>query len=419
MNFNRTQLCLLLLLATGTLVANKEIVAQEVEFSGFTTLGLTHSSGDTYKFRSSLINKGRDGFSFAPDSILGLQANVRLTDNLDAVGQVILQDRGDHSFDNDLELAFLRYQMNRNWSAKIGRFSTNSFLFTDYRYVGHLLTWMRPPIEMYSSAGSIGNMDGVQASYIQDVDFGAVKVALSYGQSELRNGVVDIDYTDITVFNVELQSTDWRVHAALISATLDNTEFEGIGELKVLDQVLPPIFAPFVREVQYNLIPDGRKVTYASLGGQYTLGDVELIAELSNYDSDWKLSLGGRSGYVSASYRIDEFTPYITFAFFNRTDEPEILDYDFAQSVLPAPLFQELAFFTAEGNENVRSLAIKQKSVSVGMKWDFADAWSFKMQLDHFQIDGLGGGLFSEMTPLTPTEKENYNVASIALTTTF
>jgi hypothetical protein len=400
-------------------VLNKATEAQEVEVSGFTTLALTHSNGDVYSFRNSLLNEGRDGFSFAPDSILGLQANVRFTENLDAVGQVILQDRFDHSVSNYIELAFLRYQMNRNWSAKLGRFSTNSYLYTDYRYVGHLLTWVRPPIEMYSSAGTLGNMDGLQASYVHDVDFGAVKFALSYGGSELRNGKVELEYNDLTVFNVELQSTDWRIHAAFISAKLENVNFEGLELLDSLDETSPPLFQPFVQEMQFGLIPNGRRVKYLALGGQYNLGDAEIIAEFSDYDSDWKLSLGGRAGYVSANYRVESFTPYITLAFFNRSEEPQLLNYDLAQSMLPAPFFQQLLLLTADANESVRSVSIKQESISAGIKWDFDDAWSLKMQFDHYRVDSLGGGLFKEMAEFAPAEKHAYNVASIALTTTF
>lgn len=423
MNLNSIQLCLLLCFFLVNLGLSQNSEAQEVEVSGFATIGLTHSGGDTVSFRSSLLNKGRADFSFAPDSVLGLQANVRFSENLDAVGQIILQDRVDTNVDNFVELAFLRYQINRNWSAKIGRFSTNSYLFTDYRYVGHLLTWARPPVEMYSAAGSLGNMDGLQASYIHDVDFGAVKMSLSYGESILHNGDnngdVRVDYKDFTVFNVEFQATDWRIHGAFLSAKLDNFVFPGVDEFVLSIGLAPTIFKPYAEQLRYSIIPDGRRITYASIGGQYTLYDAEFLVELSEYNGDWGLVSSAHSGYATASYHIGSVMPYMTLAFYNRGEEPEAIDFASAKAVLPRIAFQQLLLLTAETNETVRGASIQQHSVSLGVKWDFSDAWSFKAQFDHYRIDKFGSGFFGKLTALTPSEKFTYNVASFSLTTTF
>lgn len=423
MNLNSTQLYLLLIFVLFNIGLSEKSAAQEVEVSGFATLGLTHSGGDTLSFRNSLLNKGREDLSFAPDSVLGLQANLRFTENLDAVGQIIVQDRYDTNVNNFVELAFLRYQINRNWSAKIGRFSTNSYLFTDYRYVGHLLTWARPPVEMYSTAGSLGNMDGLQASYLHDVDFGAIKFSLSYGESILHNGGesgdVSVDYEDFTVFNVEFQATEWRIHAAFLSAKLDNFVFPGADEFAVAVSLVPTIFKPYAEQIQSSIVPDGRRVTYASIGGQYTLNNADFIAELSDYDGDWGLASSARSGYATATYHIGSVMPYVTLAFYNRGEQPEVIDFAAAEAALPSSLYQQLLFITAETNETVRGASVQQRSISLGMKWDFSDAWSFKAQFDHYRIDEFGSGLFGELTALTPSEKFTYNVANISFTTTF
>lgn len=423
MNLNNSKFFILSVAFLATFVSGKVQATPEINFSGFANVALTYSNSDELNFRNSLLNEGRDGLSFAPDSLLGLQMNAKLSDNFDAVGQIILQDRHDKNISNFVELAFLRYQINRNWSARIGRFSTNSYFFTDYRYVGHLLTWARPPIEMYSSAGSIGNMDGLQLSYTHDVDFGAIKLAVSHGKSVLNNdidsGKVRVEYNDFTVLNVEFQSTDWRVHGAFIRTNIDNFEFPGSEEFNLIDQVVPPIFLPYAQQVKYSIIPDGRSVTYASLGGQYSLGQAEFIAELSNYNSDWGLSNGSRSGYLTSSYRVESFTPYLTFAFYNRERAPESIDYDAAQAALPPAFFQQLVFLIADSEESVRGASVDQTSISAGVKWDFSDDWSLKFQIDHFRISEYGSGLFTTSTALTPSEKITYNVANISLTTTF
>ncbi len=398
--------------------------ATEVEFSGFTNLNVTYSSGDTLSFRSSLLNQGRQGVSFAPDSILGLQANIHFNHQFDFVGQIIVQDRTDSNVSNYLEQAFLRYQINRNWSAKIGRLSTNSYLFTDYRYVGHLLNWVRPPVEMYSTAGSLGNMDGAQISYTKEVSFGAVKLAYAYGNSVLHNdqgnGDISFKYDGLSAFNVEFQATDWRLHGAYLSAKLDNFVNPDLNTIEQIEQVVPPVFLPYAQELIFNLVPDGRTVSYASVGGQYNFEQLELIAELSDYDSDWLLAGGSRSGYVTAAYRINNIIPYTTLAFYNGKTEPEVIDYDAAQNQLPALAFSQLLALTRESNEAVRNAAVDQDSISLGLRWEYHPQWSLKFQFDHYRIKPFGSGLFAvNSNQVTPDKDLAYNVISLGLTTTF
>jgi hypothetical protein len=398
--------------------------ASEVSFSGFTNLSLTYAEHDQLAYRSSLLNNGREGFSFAPDTILGLQSNIKFNDKFDVVGQLILQDRDNTKFANFVELAFVRYQIDRNWSAKIGRFSTNSYMYTDYRYVGHLLNLVRPPLEMYSASGSLGNMDGLQAAYILDTDFGAVKFALSYGQSnftdDVEGGELSIDYSKLTLLNIEFQSTDWRFHAAFIRSTLDNFDTVGIDALRSLEANVPPLFATFARELTNNILPDGDVITYASIGGQYHFDKLEINAELFDYDSDWVLGGSSAGGYFSAAYQLGNFKPYLTLAAYNRGLEPEAIDYERAESLLPPLAFQQLVALTAETNESVRGTSFDQKSVSAGVRWDFYDAWSFKVQVDHFKTSEFGSGLFGVQTGLlTPQEELSLNVFSLSLTTIF
>jgi len=159
-----------------------------------------------------------------------MQLSARFSDKLDAVTQVIIQDRYDDHISNFVELAFLRYQFNRNWSGRIGRFSANSYLFTDSRYIGHSSDWVRASIDMYLTVGAVGNINGTQLNYLQDVELGAVKVSLSCGENKFYNGrdtEFTLDYSNFAGVTVELQAIDWRVQASYLSATIENAVFEG------------------------------------------------------------------------------------------------------------------------------------------------------------------------------------------------
>lgn len=92
-------------------------------------------------------------------------------------------------------------------------------------------------------------MDGLQTSYIDDVDSGVIKVPLSYEESILHNGSesgdVSVDYEDFTVFNVEFQATEWRIHAAYLSAKLDNFIFPDADEFDAAVSFAPSVFKPY------------------------------------------------------------------------------------------------------------------------------------------------------------------------------
>lgn len=398
--------------------------SDDIRFSGFANLGLTYSDSDQFEFRNTILNNSHDGLTFAADSLLGLQINAKLSDNFDAVGQVVLQDRRDTSATNYLQLAFLRYQLNRNLSFKAGRFSTPSYLFTDYRYVGHALTWVRPPVEMYSVVGAIGNVDGVQSNYVTDVDFGVVKIGLSYGATEYEKdgklGDFRFTYKDLAGINLELQSTNWRAQAVMLTAIYDDITFPGIAQTRAAADLVPAVFKPYAQDVVKQFIPEDTRVTYLSVGGTYDYQGFEFIGEIADFKSDWALASDAIFGYVSASYNIEDVTPYMTLGFQNRGKEPEIIDYDAAQKALPPFVFQQLEALLSTSNEFVRGSSIDQKSISLGLRWDFSDSWSFKTQFDHFKIAEFGSRLFEVKAGLmTPAQKLHYNVLNISFTTTF
>ena len=398
--------------------------ATEFQFSGFANIGLTYSDSDVLGYRSSLQNDGYEDLSFKPDSLIGLQSNIKFSSKLDAVAQFVLQDRDNKDYENFLELAFLRYQINRNWALKAGRFSTQSYLYTDYRFVGHLLTWVRPPLEMYSTAGSLGNMDGVNLSYVMDVDWGAIKYSAAYGQANYKDGnneqLLSVDYTDLTSLNVELQATDWRFQLAYLTAVTDNLENNDIDIARLIVEQVPPIFVPYANELLYNFIPDGRRVTYVSAGGHYSFEHVDVIAEISHFDSDWSLADGSTNGYVTLAYPADEFTPFMTLAFYERERYPDAIDYESASAELPPVLFAQLQALTAGFDTAAKGTSVDQSSLSLGVKWDFHPSWSVKGQFDYFKINEFGSGFFSVAEgSLTPSDKISYRVFSVNFTTTF
>ncbi len=424
MSINYKSLALLSLFSSSLFSHYAQAGDSMFKFSGFANLGATYSNGDEFGFRSQLINKGRDGFSFAPDSLLGLQVNADLSNDFDFVGQVVIQDRTDNTFSNYLELAFLRYQINRNWSLKAGRFSTNSYLFTDFRYVGQASYWVRPPVEMYSTVGSLGNMDGAQVDYTVDTNLGFLKLSAAFGESKLNNdnddGVFELSYQDLVVLNIELQSDNWKIQGAYLSARLDDFDFAEIDRVRAAPLLAPPLLSPIFEEIESALIPDDERVSYYSLSGKYNFEKFEITAEYGNYDGEWAFTPASRFGYVSLAYNHQTLMPFVTISRSKRDQEPGIIDLASLEQSLPAQLFDALSDSVQPANDVAIGSSVDQSSISLGLRWDIGSNWALKSQFDHFRIDEQGSGLFDVKNGNVSNDGEtSYNVTSLSLSTTF
>ena len=412
---------LLSVLYTGASVANTE---PELSISGFANIGITYAPNDELGFRTSLLNKGRDGLSLLPDSILGLQLNTKLNESLDVVGQIILQDRFDRHHSNYVEMAFLRYRLDRNWSVKVGRFNTKAYLFADYRYVGHAMNWLRSPIELYSQVGAVGNKNGIQASYTTDLSFGALKSSISYGQTRLHNdrpvGPFRLSYKNFGSINVELQADQWRFQAAYLSAHLEDVLFLGSDDIAGTEFLVPQALQGLARDVAGKLLPGGQRVSYMSAGAIYNVGNFEFIAELADYKSDWAFAGSSITSYASIAYSFDEVTPYVIIADVNRKEFPQIIDVESLEQQLPEPLLAIAIGLTQGVTDSIQSASFDQSSFSIGMRWDINFDWAVKMQFDHYRSAPFGTGLFANKEGIdAPSESSIYNVLAINFTTTF
>ncbi|WP_158965697.1 hypothetical protein [Paraglaciecola sp. L3A3] len=409
------------------LLPKNSAVASETSFSGFMNIGLTHTDHERLKFRTSVVNEGRNGTTLATDSILGLQVNTQFSDKWDAVAQVVLHDRRDKAFSNLLEIAFLRYQLTRNWSAQFGRFSTNNYLYTDTRFVTNALTWVRPPLEMYSTVGAVGNMTGAQIDYTYDVSFGVVNLGLAHGfsnfRSDLNNGSTGkfrAKYNNLSALHIDMQAINWRVKAAYLTALLGDVEFYGSDVFRNIESAVPEILLPFATELKEAVVPENSRVTYVAIGGEYSQDAWQFIAEYGNYDSDWGIAKSAQFGYVSTAYNFDNFAPYLVLSKYVRDEEPEVIDFSQAEASLPVIAYYQLLALTADVNNEVVSNSIDQDSISIGIKWDFSYTWNCKIQFDHNRITENGSGLYDDLnSDISAPDKLSYNVMSLSLATTF
>ena len=158
------------------------------KFDGFGSLGIARSTnGEAEILRSLTPPEGiTDHWSAKSDSILGLQASYRISDELETVAQAVSYLRDDGSFQPNITWAFLKYDVTPRFSMRFGRIGTEFLMLADSRLVGYSYLPVRPANEFYGII-PINYGDGIDARLRWPVGVSAVSRPLSPTRRQSRH----------------------------------------------------------------------------------------------------------------------------------------------------------------------------------------------------------------------------------------
>ncbi len=361
-------------------------------FSGFGTLGATHSSEDNADFPAGIFHPNGAGHtrSWSPevDSLIGGQVSARMTPELSAVVQVIAEQNYDGTYTPHVEWVNIKYQFTPDLSVRIGRVELPTFLFSDTRKVGYTLPWVRPPVEVYglipitaSDGGGFSyRLNGAdltnttQGSYVQS----------NTPQPDNRGPAIardSINFSNTT----EYKSLTFRVsyqHALLTITSLD-------GFLNTFR-----MFGPQGVAIADRYDSDGKPVVTEVVGASYDPGRWFVISEWAHTRLNSFLG-EDTAWYVSGGYRLGQFTPYATYA-----EERAASNSDPGLTLTGLP--SAAAGFAAGLNAGLNTILEgipDQHTVSLGARWDCAKNFDLKMQFDHTRIGADSDGALINIQP--------------------
>ena len=348
--------CLIILLGFTSGVANTaaaEDFEPKVTFSGFGTLGVSHSSmpyGD-YTLDSSIPTGAglNQDWSAGNDSRIAGHMTAQFTSKVTAVLQVVSEFHAPNTYEPEVEWANVKYAFTPNAFIRAGRIALPTFLNSDSRDVGYTYVWIHPPIELYRQL-SITHSDGVDAMYRVEVGRTEHTIkAILYGENKLeRESSISTSKDMWGVFDhIEFGPTTVHVgYQERMSATTSNRT---------------GLTGPWV------------KYTDLSVGAQYDPGDWFAVSEWIQRKSTTKIS----AMYVSGGYRIERFTPYLTYA----QNSPG--------SFLPG--------FPPPSANNIRLANRAQSTISAGIRWDFVKNADFKVQYDRVTLSDSSNGFLANV----------------------
>jgi hypothetical protein len=349
------------MLALGTVMAHAgartDTTDQHVTFSGFGTLGIVHSDYSQADFIGRVDQQHGAGYSSnwseTPDSDLGVQANVALTDALSGVVQVLSRNEADGNYKPDVEWANLNYQFTSDLGVRLGRMLLPSYQHAESQNVGYTLPWVRVPIEI-TYTDTAEHSDGLDVLY--RLSTGAVTQHLQAQWGTTTENLPG------TLFK------DARAHIVLFGDTLQYG-----------DSSVHLVYQKFV------LGFPSTRLRLVSAGFTHDPGAWFVTVD-SNYTQD-KYFGDFFSWYVGGGVRLGHFTPYGIYS----TTE--------AQST---------------GTSGLRKLG-DERTVSAGVRWDFVKNLDFKLQVQRVIIGSLDDpASFGNLQPGARVG-DKANVLSLAL----
>jgi hypothetical protein len=389
-------------------------VASEADQSLFSihsygTFGVVHSGEDQADFVVGIQKPEGAGYSrrwdWSVDSKLAVQVDVRLTEKLSAVVQVISERRYDGDYGPELEWANLKYQLTPQLSVRVGRVVMPFLMLSDFRKVGYSTPWVRPPVEVYGQI-PINNTDGVDVSYSFTTGATTTTLQAVYGEFSGSIPIARFSIEDMFDANASIQRGPVTLRLGYfqqyLTAHLPTVPL--FDAFRDFGAVLAAIPSPPVQAVGAQAFAIYDK--YQSIDKLYRLINVGV-----SYDDGAWLAMGEwaqarahsvvrdtTTWYATVGRRVGAFTPYVSFA--RQQEDTATSDPGLTLAALPpGPLQDAAAGLNAALNGALAFITTGQKTATAGVRWDFLRGMALKLQYDRIMLDPGSAGFFVNVQP--------------------
>lgn len=393
----RATLALALAAATAPMAAASDI---DWRLSGFATLGAVHTRSDTLQFaRVGIDAPGGGKTDFGPDSVLGLQLDLRLSERNAAVLQLVTRETQRGDYQPRPALAFVSHAFTPELTVRAGRLRSPFFMLSDTADINYSQAWVRPPVEVYG-LNPFSDIDGVDLLYRTRVHDAFVELHPYAGRSRIP--VVDggrARLEDLWGMAMTVEAGSLTLSAGYAKANLD------------VDRSSPELASymdrnNFPAALRAELNGSGADASFSSVGAQWDDGVWRLSAEVARSSAE-RFTSSATGAYFSAGRRFGAFLPYLTVA----------------RQWEDAPLVNTSAWigFEAALAPFNRTRNQAQKSLTAGVRWDFRTDAALKAELTHVRTgDGAQGSFFARNDTVTEgLDNQIINLLSVSVDVVF
>ena len=342
---------------------------------GFGTLGLARSSNDQAEFVRDLSQpRGiTSKWSGKIDSMLGLQANFKANDTLEAVAQAVSRYHSNGNFSPELTWAFLKYDPNAYLSLRAGRFGTEFYIHADSRLIGYSTLTVRPAPDFFVSLPFF-YIDGVDAQLTvplgEGILRGKVYTGLAREKIPLATEQLDINGARMAGAYVDYLQGAWLWRASYAQIRFNH---DLPPPVDLLRNSLTATGVGAAQSAANALSLDGQTGHFYSVGAVYDGGPLQAQVSLSRIRQDSVILENSRSGMLVVGYRVGEVTPFTGYSWVK--SDAKHLSTGLPNVGVLTQINSGVASVMADSHSN-------QHTTTLGLRWDFRRDMALKVQAD-------------------------------------
>jgi hypothetical protein len=338
-------------------IANATLDLSMFKFGGFATLGFSHSSMDQgdYVLDSAMPRgAGRSYDWSASNNTHGaIHVTADFTPQVSSIFQVDSEYRSDGSYRPEVEWFNVKYAFSPDAYLRVGRIALPTFMDSDNRDVGYSFVWVHPPVDLYHQL-SIPSSDGIDAMYRSEIGEAGniVRAIIGTNKTERPTSITNSKEMWGLFDTLEYGAATFHVSYQQRRSSTENLQTGTTGAWTLNRDV--------------------------SVGAGYDPGNWFVISEWIQRRSTTRIN----AMYVSGGYRINKFTPYLTYS------------QNSAGTFVPGVPPQSAAAIERANRA--------QSTTGVGLRWDFMRNYDFKIQYDEVKLsDNSNGYLINVPTGVT------------------
>ncbi|KMT65065.1 hypothetical protein [Catenovulum maritimum] len=379
----------------------------KLDIKGFLTIAGYHSSNDNLGFQPHLSSsdvgyKGDD--EYLTLSKVGLQLNYQLSTQFELVGQIVAQKEVVVDNSDRIKIATLNYSPTSSLLFRIGRFAPRTYLLSDSRLIGYSNNEVIPNHDFYAQL-PLSYVNGADLTYNFGLSDGVGTASIFTGRTEVNINATDGNtlnskFKNLLGFNLEYQTNNWLYRFGYTQSQLANSWEQVDTAIQFLTLVSQDYPSPLVSWTEGKEFVEAYRVKdkwfrYKTLAVQYDNSIWRVRAEIGDLAADSSNIPKNKNAYVSFSRTFDQFTPFLTLSAI-KTSSPRTFskpDEGLVQ-FLSAQSNQNLAFGLQQVFQFAETSAYNQKSISLGVRYDFALRQDIKLQFERKHVEAIGSNLW-------------------------
>jgi hypothetical protein len=380
-----------------------ELAIGDVRVSGFGTVGISHiDAPDGWGYRRDFSQASNSsGTRGDLDSRLGLQLNYAPNEQFELVGQAVATRRAQADPDSaNIAWAFAAYRPNPDVTLRVGRVNLDAFLLSDHRDVGFSYDFARPPVEFYSQLP--GSLDGADIARTWNFAGAQWRTKLFAGRTTTVAGQTELlDLQPVYGVMASREADGLIVRVSAVHARLSNGPAQEQPLLAALHQIstlpIPPVAAQ-AADLQSQLTLAGENATYLGLGAQYEHKAWLLSGEITRVTGQDAFDF--TAGYASLGRRFGPVTVFGIASGIASAERPVATPAWGAAlaTAIGAAAAQQAQYLGATAADAVNGLGARQRTFSLGTRWDLNAQLALKAQWDFVRVHADGSALWADAT---------------------